>query len=143
VLIDNDHLSDDLGAALEGIKLDIAVDSVGGPASTALANHLDYQGTLISYGIQSGQPPTISPVGLLANHSYLTGFWLMNWLIRTSDNEIIETYQQPARLAANGTISAGVQRTMSLDNWPEALSLASEYQRAGKILFVFPASHDV
>jgi trans-2-enoyl-CoA reductase len=137
-VIDSDNLADDLTAALQGAKLDIAVDSVGGPASTALANHLGYQGTLISYGIQSGQPPTIPALGLLANHSHLTGFWLMNWLNLTTHDEIVDAYQQLASLAANGTISATVQRTMPLDAWTEALSLASESHRSGKILFVPP-----
>jgi hypothetical protein len=52
----------------------------------------------------------------------------------------METYRQLARLVSDGIISAGVQRTMSLDNWPEALSLAGESRRVGKILFVFPPS---
>jgi mitochondrial enoyl-[acyl-carrier protein] reductase / trans-2-enoyl-CoA reductase len=138
VIIDGDRLNDDLTTALQGAKLDIALDSVGGPTSTALAGHLGYEGTLISYGTQSGQPPTIATTGLLGNHARLTGFWLMNWLNHTAHEEIVHAYEELAGLVANGTISAAVQHTMRLDEWPKALSLAAESRRTGKILFVKP-----
>ncbi|WP_165592873.1 MULTISPECIES: zinc-dependent alcohol dehydrogenase family protein [unclassified Mycobacteroides] len=135
VVIQGDGLAEDLAAALGGARLDIAVDSVGGPASTALAHHLDYSGTLIAYGAQSGQPPVIKPFELIGNHSRLTGFWLKNWLDHTHPDEVSRAYGEVVGMVADGVIDAQIERTMGLDDWPEALSLAQEAGRIGKIVF--------
>jgi NADPH:quinone reductase-like Zn-dependent oxidoreductase len=135
VVIHGDGLGHDLAAALDGARLDIAVDSVGGPAATALAHHLDYSGTLIAYGVQSGQPPMINPFELIGNHFRLTGFWLKNWLDHTHPDEVTRAYGELVALVKDGVIGAHVERTIALDDWRKALNLAQESGRTGKIVF--------
>lgn len=140
VVLDGDVLAEDLTSALEGAKLDIAVDSVGGSVSTLLAHHLDYTGTLVSYGTQSEQPPTIAKPDLYGNHAQLTGFWLTTWLNHTARPDVVAAYGELAGLVADGTLSASIQRTFPLEDWPTALGLAQESGRTGKILFTPSAS---
>ncbi len=60
----------------------------------------------------------------------------MNWLNHTAHAEIVGAYGEIVGLVADGTLSAGIERTLSLDEWPKALTLAQESGRTGKILFV-------
>jgi NADPH:quinone reductase-like Zn-dependent oxidoreductase len=60
-------------------RLDIAVDSVGGPASATLGHHLRFGGTLVTYAAQSGQSPVLSQADLIGKQANPTGFWLYNW----------------------------------------------------------------
>ena len=135
VVIDGDDLAEDLALALDGARLDVAVDSVGGPASTTLAHHLDYSGTLVAYGVQSGQPPAINPFELIGNHSRLTGFWLKNWLDHAHPDEVSRAYGELIGLIRDGVIGAQVERVIPLEDWREALRLAQGSGRAGKIVF--------
>src|ERR1700709_1489897 len=49
VIVDGESFGERLDEALHDRTLDIAVDAMGGPASTDLAHHLRYDGTLVTY----------------------------------------------------------------------------------------------
>jgi trans-2-enoyl-CoA reductase len=141
-LVDGVNLGADLaealsGAELGGAKLDIAVDSIGGPPSTELAHHLRFGGTLITYAYLSGQPPTVGLGDLLGNHAQLTGFWLMNWLRRAEPAQVHAAYGELINLVVDGTLSARVDRTLALDDFQEAFALARGGGLEGKVLFTF------
>ncbi|CAN5748014.1 zinc-dependent alcohol dehydrogenase family protein [soil metagenome] len=137
VVVDGDSFGERLTEALNGHSLDIAVDAMGGPASTELAHHLRYDGTLVTYAYLSGQPPTVSLLDLIGNHAQLTGFWLMNWLRRADQGDVQTDYRELIALIADGTLSARVDRTVPLDEFQKAFELAQGYHRDGKILFTF------
>ncbi|MET0704512.1 MAG: zinc-dependent alcohol dehydrogenase family protein [Mycobacterium sp.] len=137
-LVDGEHLDAELTEALGDVNFDIAVDSIGGPPSTALAHHLRFGGTLVTYAYQSGQPPTVGLGDLLGNHAQLTGFWLMNWLRRAQPAEVQAAYRELIDLVADGTLSARVDRTLALDDFQKAFALARGGGLEGKILFTFP-----
>jgi NADPH:quinone reductase-like Zn-dependent oxidoreductase len=138
VVLDGPDLDGDVTAALAGNTLDIAVDSVGGPASSTLGQHLRYGGTLVTYAAQSGQPPALSQADLIGNRASLTGFWLYSWWQRTQLATSREEYRQLVDLIVNGTLSARVDRTFPLADWRDAMVAAQAPTGAGKLLFTFP-----
>lgn len=140
VIVDGPDLANDLGSALDGNRLNLAVDCIGGPASTQLAHHLRFGGTLVSYAALSGQPPAIAGADLMGNHLNLTGFWLMNWLRRASHAEVQAVYGELIALIADGTLSARVQRRFALSDWRDAVALARAGERDGKVLFTLANS---
>src|ERR1700741_19526 len=61
VVREGDNLHKDIEKALDGRKLSLVLDSVGGTSVGALAKSLKTGGSLVVYGIQSGQFPAVPP----------------------------------------------------------------------------------
>jgi mitochondrial enoyl-[acyl-carrier protein] reductase / trans-2-enoyl-CoA reductase len=138
VVIDDENLESNLAQALSGTELDIVVDSVGGRAARQLASHLRFGGTLVSYAVLSGQSASVSVLELIGRHVNWTGFWLVNWLRNTDTAVVHDAYRDLVALVGDGTLSARVARTVRLEDWKEALSLAQgDTGREGKVVFVF------
>src|ERR1700739_1992795 len=138
VVIDDDNFESNLAQSLGGAKLDIVVDSVGGRSARELAHHLRFGGTLVSYAALSGQSASVSVLELIGRHVNWTGFWEINWLRRTDTEAVHNTYRELVALVADGTLSARVARTVRLDDWKDAVSLAQgDSGREGKVVFVF------
>jgi hypothetical protein len=71
-----------------------------------------------------------------------TGFWLINWLQRTDTAVVHNTYRGLVEMVGDGTLSARVARTVRLEDWKDAVSLAQgDTGREGKVVFVFDAQH--
>ena len=94
VVVDGPDLDRDVTEALGGDGLDIAVDSVGGPASAVLGSHLRFGGTLVTYAAQSGLSPVLSQADLIGKQAKLTGFWLYNWWQRTPLTQVQDEYRE-------------------------------------------------
>src|SRR3984893_930523 len=138
VVIDDENLESNLAQALGETELDIVVDSVGGRAARQLAHHLRFGGTLVSYAALSGQSASVSVLELIGRHVNWTGFWLVNWLRRTDTVVVHNTYRDLVAMVADGTLSARVARTVRLEDWKDAVSLAQgDTSREGKVVFVF------
>ena len=138
VVIDDENLESNLAQALSGTELDIVVDSVGGRAARQLAHHLRFGGTLVSYAALSGQGASVSVLELIGRHLNSTGFWLINWLRNTDTAVVHNTYRELVTLLGDGTLSARVARTVGLEDWKDAVSLAQgDTGREGKVVFLF------
>jgi trans-2-enoyl-CoA reductase len=138
VVIDDVNLESNLAQSLSDAELDIVVDSVGGGAARQLAQHLRFGGTLVSYAALSGQSASVSVLELIGRHVNWTGFWEINWLRRTDTEVVHSTYRELVALVADGTLSARVARTVGLDDWKDAVSVAQgDAGREGKVVFVF------
>jgi mitochondrial enoyl-[acyl-carrier protein] reductase / trans-2-enoyl-CoA reductase len=142
VVIDDENLESNLAESLSDAELDIVVDSVGGRAARQLAHHLRFGGTLVSYAALSGQSASVSVLELIGSHVNWTGFWEINWLRRTDIEVVHSAYRELVALVADGTLSARVARTVRLDDWKDAVSLAQgDGGREGKVVFVFDEQH--
>jgi mitochondrial enoyl-[acyl-carrier protein] reductase / trans-2-enoyl-CoA reductase len=138
VVIDDENLESNLAQALSGTELDIVVDSVGGRAARQLASHLRFGGTLVSYAVLSGQSASVSVLELIGRHVNWTGFWLVNWLRNTDTAVVHDAYRDLVALVGDGTLSARVARTVRLEDWKDAVSLAQGATgREGKVVFIF------
>src|SRR4029077_2473794 len=80
VVLQGDNLHEDIEKALDGKKLSLVLDTVGGPAVGALARSLKTSGSIVVYAPLSGQFPAISPKDLIYRDLNLHGFWLINWI---------------------------------------------------------------
>jgi trans-2-enoyl-CoA reductase len=142
VVIDDENLESNLAESLSDAELDIVVDSVGGRAARQLAHHLRFGGTLVSYAALSGQSASVSVLELIGSHVNWTGFWEINWLRRTDVEMVHSAYRELVALVADGTLSARVARTMRLEDWKDAISLAQgDKGREGKLVFVIDEQH--
>ncbi len=92
----------------------------------------------MSYAVLSGQSASPPVLELIGRHLSWTGFWLVNWLRNTDTAVVHSTYRDLVALVGDGTLSARVDRTMRLEDWKDAVSLAQGAAgREGKVVFVF------
>ena len=140
VVVQGDNLHKDIEEALDGKKLGLVLDTVGGTPVGELAKSLKSGGSIVSYAMQSGQFPAISPKDFFYRGLSLHGFWLGNWIRNAPRTEVQETYQKLGDLVADGSLSATVEHVYALDQFKEAFKQSLKSNRSGKILFKF-ATH--
>jgi NADPH:quinone reductase-like Zn-dependent oxidoreductase len=139
VVLQGDSLQKDIEEALDGKKLSLVVDTVGGTPVGELSKSLKTGGSIVVYAMQSGQFPTISPKDLIYRGLSLHGFWLINWIRNAPRAEIQEIYQKLGDLVADGSLSAVVEKVYPLEQFKEAFEQSLKPNRSGKILFTFSA----
>jgi NADPH:quinone reductase-like Zn-dependent oxidoreductase len=140
VVLEGDNLQKDIEEALDGKKLSLVLDMVGGTPVGELAKSLKPGGSIVVYALQSGQFPAISPGDLIYRGLSLHGFWLINWIRNAPRTEIKEIYQKLGDLVADGSLSAAVEHVYPLNQFKEAFKQSLKSNRSGKILFKFGVS---
>src|SRR3989454_8395716 len=139
VVQQGDNLHQDTEKALNGKKLSLVLDTVGGTSVGELAKSLKTGGSIVVYALLSGQFPTIPPRDFIYHGLSLHGFWLMNWIRNAPRTEIQEIYQKLGDLVADGSLYAAVEHVYPLDQFKEAIKRSLRSNRGGKILFQFGA----
>ena len=137
VVLQGDNLHKDIEEALDGKKLSLVLDNVGGTPVGELAKSLKTGGSTVVYGIQSEQFPVFSLRDFVLRGLSLHGFWLGNWIRSAPRTEILETYQRLGDLVAEGSLSAAVEHVYPLEQFKEAFERSLQSHRGGKILFKF------
>ncbi len=135
VVLQGDNLHKDIEEALDGKKLSLVLDTVGGTPVGELAKSLKPGGSIVVYAMQGGQFPAISPKDFIYRGLSLHGFWLINWLRNAPRTEIEEIYQKLGDLVADGSLSAAVEHVYPLDQFKEAFKQSLKSNRSGKVLF--------
>jgi NADPH:quinone reductase-like Zn-dependent oxidoreductase len=102
-----------------------------------LAKSLKPGGSIVVYGLQSGQFPAMPPKEFIYRGLNLHGFWLINWIRNAPRIEIEEIYQKLGDLVADGSLSAAVEHVYPLEQFKEAFKQSLRSNRTGKILFKF------
>jgi NADPH:quinone reductase-like Zn-dependent oxidoreductase len=142
VVLQGDNLHKAIEEALDGEKLSLVLDNVGGTPVGEVAKSLKTGGSIVVYGIQSEQFPVFALDFVLRGLS-LHGFWLANWIRSAPRTEILETYQRLGDLVADGSLSAAVEHVYPLEQFKEAFEHSLRSNRSGKILFTFGANDRV
>jgi NADPH:quinone reductase-like Zn-dependent oxidoreductase len=140
VVHEGDDLQKDIERALDGKRLSLVLDTVGGAPVGELAKALKTGGSVVVYALQSGHFPALSPKDFIYRGLSLHGFWLINWIRNAPRAEIRETYEKLGALVADGSLSAAVEHVYPLEQFKEAFEHSSRSSRNGKILFKFDAS---
>ena len=136
VVLQGDTLHKDVEEALDGNKLSLVLDNVGGSPVGELARSLRTGGTTVVYGVQSEQFPVFS-LDFVFRGLSLHGFWLGNWIRNAPRTEIQEVYQRLGGFVADGSLSAAVEHVYPLEQFKEAFKQSLRSNRSGKILFTF------
>lgn len=137
IVLEGDDLQKDIEKALDGNRLSLVLDTVGGTPVGELAKSLKAGGSVVVYALQSGKFPAVSPKDLIYRGLSLHGFWLINWIRNAPRAEIQEVYQKLGNLVADGSLSAAVEHAYPLEQFKEAFEHSLKSNRSGKILFKF------
>jgi len=141
VVHQGDDLQKDIEKALDGKRLSLVLDTVGGTPVGELAKALKIGGSVVVYALASGEFPALSPKDLIYRGLSLHGFWLINWIRNAPRAEIQEIYQKLGALVADGSLSAAVEHVYPLEQFKEAFEHSLRSSRNGKILFKFGGSN--
>ena len=135
VLTDSENLPEQVREIVGSGVLRLALDAVAGPAVERLAAGLDTGGTVLNYGLLSGQPCHISPNQLVFRDITLQGFWLAKTLGAMKTDEVCSLYQGLAKQLSNLQMQIPVEQVYGLSDHQQALLHAARSGRNGKILF--------
>jgi NADPH:quinone reductase-like Zn-dependent oxidoreductase len=133
----DDELVPNLRELLEGRKLSLVLDSVGGRTAGSLASLMHHGAAMVCYAAQSGSAPLVSAVDLNFKGLAVHGFWLINWIRTTPRLEIEAAYKRLAELTKSRKIMARVEAVYSIEEYERAIAHALQPHRSGKILFRF------
>lgn len=134
VFLDGDDLVSRVRAAFGEAPIRLAIDAVAGEASLRLSECLSPGGTMVSYGLLSGEPCMVRPNRTVFEGIKLTGFWLSQYIAGAPRAELEKLYGDLAKLVLDGTISAPIEATYPLTDVVTAVKHAAGFRRSGKIM---------
>lgn len=136
VLVDGPDLAERVRKAIGDGRLRLGIDAVAGEATMRIGACLDNGGTVVNYGLLSGQACQLGGVETVFRDVRLVGFWLNRWFGGHSPAEIGEVFGKLAGMLADGSIAVPVEATYPLSRVREALVHAAREGRGGKVLLV-------
>ncbi|WP_220813245.1 zinc-dependent alcohol dehydrogenase family protein [Pseudomonas paralcaligenes] len=136
VLVDGPDLHKRVREATGGAKVMLGIDAVGGAATDHVASCLSEGGTLVNYGLMSGEPCQVSASSFVFRDVTLRGFWLAKWFQKATPAEQMKVFGELTQLIASGKLKARIAATYKVDQIKEAVAAAASGERDGKILIV-------
>jgi NADPH:quinone reductase-like Zn-dependent oxidoreductase len=134
VLLDGPDLAARVRDVIGDGLVPLALDAVGGAATHRLAQCLSDDGTVVNYGILSGEESMIDGREFIFRGVTLTGFWLRRWFAETPPDEIATLFRMLASRLADGGLAVEVEEIYSMSRLKEAVAHAADGGRSGKIL---------
>jgi NADPH:quinone reductase-like Zn-dependent oxidoreductase len=134
VVVDGPDLAERVREATGGAAIRLAIDAVGGDMVLRLADCLAEGGTVVNYGLLSGQPCQLGAHHTIFKSITLTGFWLQKNLTSRARPELEKLYAELAARIAGGTLGVEVEATYPIEQIKAALAHAGREGRGGKIL---------
>jgi NADPH:quinone reductase-like Zn-dependent oxidoreductase len=136
-LVDGPDLDLRVRAAIGAGALPLAIDAIGGDATQRLARCVDDGGTVVNYGVLSGEACRVDGRETVFRDVSLRGFWLRRWFVQTPPERIAALYRELAGKLADGTLAVDVEAVYPIRRIKEAVAHAARGGRAGKILVSF------
>ena len=135
VIVDGDDLAARVRAETgDDAPIKLAIDAVAGRACLRLAECLSDGGTVVNYGLLSGEPCMLGSEQTVFRGISLTGFWLAKTLGSLDSASIQGLYSELAGRVMDGTVHVPVEATYPLTEIKQALAHAMRQGRDGKIL---------
>jgi NADPH:quinone reductase-like Zn-dependent oxidoreductase len=136
VLVDGAELGKRIVAATRGAQIRLVLDAVAGSATSRLAGCLDHGGTIVSYGMLSGEPCMLSPNDLIFRDIHLDGFWLLSWLRQQPADRTRSLVAKMLGYIASGAVEVSVEERYGLDRIKDAVAHAQRAGRGGKVVLL-------
>jgi NADPH:quinone reductase-like Zn-dependent oxidoreductase len=134
VVVDGPELAARIRAAAGGAEPVLGIDAVVGASTGALAKAVAPGGTVVIYGLLSGNEARFDAADVLFRNVAIRGFWFSVWFANAPIDEKKALYDKLTALVRDGTIRVPVAATYPLARVNEALAHAARPGRPGKIL---------
>ena len=136
VLVEGKDLKIRVEEATGGGQIRLGVDAIGGVATERLARSVANGGTVVNYGLLSGDNCQLSGASLVFRDLSLRGFWLATWYKNASAEKRGAVFAELGQMIAEGSLSARVQASYPIEEISKAIAVAATNGRDGKILIV-------
>jgi mitochondrial enoyl-[acyl-carrier protein] reductase / trans-2-enoyl-CoA reductase len=134
VVVDGADLAERVRDATGGGAIRLAIGAVGGAIVLRLADCLAEGGTVVNYGLLSGQPCQLGGHHTIFKSITLTGFWLQKTLTAMARPDLEKLYADLAARIADGTLRVEIEATYPIEEIKTALAHAGREGRSGKVL---------
>ena len=136
VLVDGPDLDQRVAKGTGQAPIRLAIDAIGGQATNRLAGCVAEGGTLVNYGMMSGEDCCVSPRSFIFRDVTLRGFWLALWFRRATPAQQMAMFGEIGKLIATGQLKTRIQATYDVAQIKQAVAAAAAGEREGKILIV-------
>ena len=135
-LVDGPDLAERVAQATGGNAPRLAIDAVAGEATQRLAQAIADGGTVVNYGMLSGEPCRMAPDDLVFKSKSLTGFWLAKYLTSLAEEDLRALYADVAGEIMRGAVNVPIDAVYDLDRVADAVDHAAREKRGGKVLIL-------
>jgi NADPH:quinone reductase-like Zn-dependent oxidoreductase len=135
-LADGPELGKRVKAAIRGASVRLALDAVGGGATTRMTSCVDHGGTVVCLGTMGGDAGYVGTNDLIFRDIHVQGFWFASLRAELQQESLAELTTQVLDTITKGTVTIPVEATYPLDRIKEAVEHAERAGRTGKILLV-------
>jgi mitochondrial enoyl-[acyl-carrier protein] reductase / trans-2-enoyl-CoA reductase len=136
VLVDGPDLAKEVAKITGDKGPKLGIDAIGGGATERLAASLAAGGTVVNYGMMSGEPCQVSASSLVFRDITLKGFWLAKWFRTATPEEQMSVYGKITQYIAQGKLKTKIHAEYPVSEIKQAVAAAAEGGRDGKILVV-------
>ena len=111
----------------------LGIDAIGGTAIGRLIDCVAESGTVVNYGLLSGEPYQINASNFVFRDIKLVGFWLAKVMRGMRFDEIQAMYQKLTSRLLDGTIHVEIEASYPLEKISDAMAHAKREARGGKV----------
>ncbi|HUU74070.1 MAG TPA: zinc-dependent alcohol dehydrogenase family protein [Burkholderiales bacterium] len=133
VVVDGPDLAKRVAKETGGAPVKLGIDAVGGSAIGRLTDCVGDGGTVVNYGLLSGELCEINAFNFVFRDITLTGFWLAKLMRGMEFSQIQAMYEQLAQRLIDGTIHVEIEASYPLEKVSDAMAHAKRESRGGKI----------
>jgi NADPH:quinone reductase-like Zn-dependent oxidoreductase len=133
-LLDGDDLHSRVMDACNGQPVKLGIDAIAGAATARIAQCIDDNGTVCTYGSMSGEDMIIPPSEVIYRGVNFSGFMLGRFLARYRQKDIAEIYADIASDVASGSLQIPIGKIYPIEDIKLAVSHAQKPGHNGKIL---------
>ena len=133
VIVDGPELVQRVAKETGGAQIQLGIDAVGGTTIGRLTDCIGEGGTVVNYGLLSGEPCQVNAFNFVFRDIRLVGFWLAKLMREMRFDEIQAMYETLAGRILDGTIHVEIESSYPLENISEAIAHAKREARGGKI----------
>jgi len=133
VVVDGPDLAQRVAQQTGSAAIKLGIDAIAGEATGRLAACVAESGTVVNYGLMSGEPCRIDAAQFVFRDIRLVGFWLAKIMRGTKFDEIQAMYEKLATRLLDGTIHVPIEASYPLEKISEAMAHAKRESRSGKV----------
>ena len=140
-IVDGPELAKNVRAVIGHQPLRFAFDAVAGEGTQRVAESLSEGGTVVNYGMLSGEPCTISADQTIFRGISLVGFWVSKYLNRMSLHDRTELFDSVIDHFQRSALHIEIESTYPFSRIQEALTKAEQSNRKGKVVVLVGDTH--
>jgi len=133
VVVDGPDVAQRVAKETGGAAITLGIDAVAGAATGRLAQCVAEGGTVVNYGLMSGEQCQIDASHFLFRDIHLAGFWLAKLMRGMKFDEIQAMYGKLGARLLDGTIHVSVEASYPLEKIADAMAHAKREARGGKV----------